>query len=89
MRVASSANSSTAPPASCAGNASPAGRAPAYFRWHGSPRIYFDAYPAASLAGLASRLRGRRGAWVIFDNTAHGHATADALALRALLARER
>lgn len=69
------------------GNASPAGPAPPYVRWHGSPRLYFDAYSAAQLAELAARVRGRRGAWVIFDNTAHGHATANALALRALLDR--
>ena len=77
-----------ADPPRFAGNASPAGSAPPYYRSHGAPRIYFDAYSDAQLAGLAAQLRGRRGAWAIFDNTAHGHATANALALRALLDRE-
>lgn len=65
------------------GNQSPAGPAPPYFRWHGSPRIYYDAYADAQLDDLAAQVRGRRGAWVVFDNTGGGHATAHALALRA------
>ncbi|RZA18837.1 MAG: DUF72 domain-containing protein [Lysobacteraceae bacterium] len=67
------------------GNEAPAGPAPPYFRWHGSPRIYHDPYSTAQLRALADQVRGRRGAWVIFDNTTHGHATANALALRAML----
>lgn len=67
------------------GNDRPSGCAPPYVRWHGSPRIYFDAYSDTQLVNLADRLRGRRGAWVIFDNTAHGHATANALMLRRIL----
>lgn len=60
-----------------------------YHRLHGAPRVYHSAYGAAYLAGLAERLRA--GAiegiptWCIFDNTASGAATADALALRAML----
>jgi uncharacterized protein YecE (DUF72 family) len=45
----------------------------AYFRLHGSPRMYFSAYDDAFLDALARRVRGlsRSGeVWVIFDNTA-------------------
>ena len=67
-------------------DALPAGARPAYWRWHGSPRVYYDAYEDARLAPLADALRADPGAWAIFDNTAHGHATHDALRLRAMLA---
>jgi uncharacterized protein YecE (DUF72 family) len=54
--------------------------------------MYYDEYPAAALARLVRRaLRGDSSVherWLMFDNTAHGHAIADALvtqrALRAL-----
>ena len=56
-----------------------------YYRLHGSPRIYYSAYDtpyldvlARSLAGHAAR---RVPAWCIFDNTAEGAATANALYL--------
>lgn len=56
-----------------------------YLRLHGSPRIYYDAYAPAALDRLAQRLMRAstrtRTRWCIFDNTALGHATADALAL--------
>ena len=55
-----------------------------YWRWHGSPRIYYSAYDDARLHALATALRahGRtRPAWCIFDNTAHGHAVEDAARL--------
>lgn len=68
------------------GNQLPAGPAPPYVRWHGSPRMYYDGYSDAQLEVLARQVGGKRGAWVIFDNTAHGHATANALALRSMLA---
>ena len=62
----------------------------AYFRWHGSPRMYYDSYDDARLRQLAQALRaaarGRRTAWCIFDNTAGGHALADAARLQAMLA---
>ncbi|HET6434669.1 MAG TPA: DUF72 domain-containing protein [Xanthomonadaceae bacterium] len=62
----------------------------AYFRWHGSPRMYYDSYDDARLRDLAQALRaaarGRRTAWCIFDNTAGGHALADAARLQAMLA---
>lgn len=51
----------------------------AYWRLHGSPRMYYSPYGPARLAALAPRLAPD--AWVIFDNTADGHALADALHL--------
>jgi uncharacterized protein YecE (DUF72 family) len=60
----------------------------AYWRLHGSPRMYWSAYEPAFLETLAteiSRLEANE-AWVIFDNTASGAAAADALALQALTA---
>jgi uncharacterized protein YecE (DUF72 family) len=53
-----------------------------YYRLHGSPRIYYSAYPPETLDRIASRLEeaaasGAR-TWCIFDNTALGAATADA-----------
>lgn len=67
-------------------DAVPGGARPGYWRWHGSPRIYHDSYDDAQLDGLVAWLRRQEGGWVIFDNTASGHATADALRLRARLA---
>jgi uncharacterized protein YecE (DUF72 family) len=64
---------------------------PAYFRLHGSPRLYHSSYSAAYLEALAGRIREvsrRAGAvWCIFDNTAAGAAAANALDLAALLTR--
>jgi uncharacterized protein YecE (DUF72 family) len=58
----------------------------AYYRLHGSPRTYYSAYDAAFLDALAPRLAAApAGAWCIFDNTALGAATADALGLLARL----
>lgn len=74
-----------ADPARFDADAEPGGARPAYYRLHGSPRIYFDAYGEARLRPLAERLCRQRDAWVIFDNTAHGHAVADALCLWRLL----
>lgn len=60
-----------------------------YWRWHGSPRIYYSGYSAEALARLAGHLRhaGRRvaPAWCILDNTAGGHAVADAARLQELV----
>jgi len=47
-----------------------------YWRLHGSPRIYYSDYDAQFLKALSKRVS--LGAWVIFDNTALGHATANA-----------
>jgi len=51
----------------------------AYFRLHGSPKIYYSDYPDLALESLAPRLRETD--WCIFDNTAAFHATGNALAL--------
>lgn len=59
-----------------------------YIRLHGSPRIYHDAYSDHALHRIAHRLqRPGHGAvrWCIFDNTAQGHAVANALSLIAQL----
>ena len=59
-----------------------------YWRWHGSPRMYYSAYDEASLRALADDVhqggtRSRR--WIVFDNTAHGHAIPNAARLQELL----
>jgi uncharacterized protein YecE (DUF72 family) len=60
-----------------------------YLRLHGSPRMYYDAYAEATLARLAGHLLRPRSStqerWCVFDNTALGHATQDALALQTML----
>jgi uncharacterized protein YecE (DUF72 family) len=57
----------------------------AYFRLHGSPRIYYSSYQDDYLAALADRLRSlqraRTPTWCIFDNTTLGAATSNALSL--------
>jgi uncharacterized protein YecE (DUF72 family) len=60
----------------------------AYWRLHGSPRKYWSAYETERLQGWATAMRQlprRTEAWCIFDNTAGGAATANALALADLL----
>ena len=52
-----------------------------YYRLHGSPRMYYSAYPDEYLETLAETLtRAARSAevWCIFDNTAASAATGDA-----------
>ena len=53
-----------------------------YWRLHGSPKIYYSDYGEDALRTLAGRIG--RDAWVIFDNTALGHAAENALRLGAL-----
>lgn len=57
----------------------------AYFRLHGSPRMYYSPYDDAYLDALALRLRDTadraQSVWCIFDNTALGAAWAHALYL--------
>jgi uncharacterized protein YecE (DUF72 family) len=63
-----------------------------YYRWHGSPRMYWSRYDDAWLARQAARIAGWPASavpWAIFDNTAAGAATANALALRSLAAAAR
>jgi uncharacterized protein YecE (DUF72 family) len=62
-----------------------------YLRLHGSPKIYYANYEPDFLDALAGRIaKEKTGAdvWCIFDNTALGHATENALGLRALLQKE-
>lgn len=71
----------------------PEGRKPggwsglAYYRWHGSPRIYYSDYDAAALAQLRKQLdeQVKRGVptWCFLDNTASSAALGNALALTA------
>jgi uncharacterized protein YecE (DUF72 family) len=67
--------------------AMPGGVAPwTYWRWHGSPRMYYDGYEDERLRSLALQMLAvanrRHAAWCIFDNTAAGHAIADAARLQ-------
>jgi uncharacterized protein YecE (DUF72 family) len=61
----------------------------AYFRLHGSPRMYYSDYDRAALAELAARMQAlansAKPCWCIFDNTALGAATPNALALQEML----
>lgn len=61
-----------------------------YFRWHGSPRIYYSNYDREALSIIASRVEERaaagRDAWCIFDNTALGAAFDNASAVLTQLA---
>jgi uncharacterized protein YecE (DUF72 family) len=58
----------------------------AYWRLHGSPKMYYSAYPAEELVRLAGEIAGVEGeAWCIFDNTAGGAAAGQALDLVARL----
>jgi len=51
-----------------------------YYRLHGSPRIYHSAYSAEYLDSLARKLaKPDAPTWCIFDNTAQGEATINAL----------
>ena len=66
----------------------------AYWRLHGSPRMYYSAYEAEALAAVAGAMRaaamGAAGAaqtWCVFDNTTSGAAMANALSLQAMLGR--
>ena len=57
----------------------------AYFRLHGSPRVYWSSYAAGAIEAQARRVRAldSRSAevWTIYDNTASGAALANALEL--------
>ena len=48
--------------------------------WAGKPEIYYSRYSEDYLDTLAATL-ARTGGWCIFDNTADGEATANALGL--------
>ncbi len=54
-----------------------------YLRLHGSPKIYYSTYPQSRLVEVAESLHAAAAtggrAWCIFDNTALGAATSNAL----------
>jgi len=60
-----------------------------YYRWHGSPRMYFSTYSQQSLAELANQLlasaESSESVWCIFDNTAEGAALKNALEMSEML----
>ena len=62
----------------------------AYFRLHGSPRLYYSRYTPDFVNGLAAQLANlATGAqvWCVFDNTASGFAIQNALELTGKLKR--
>ncbi len=80
------------PPKGSALAASPGGDLSVrYWRLHGAPRTYYSEYDEEALRGLAGRLTTDAAAlpdaerWVVFDNTALGFATENALRLAELL----
>lgn len=59
-----------------------------YWRLHGSPRTYYSDYDEATLLDIANALTSeaqQHATWVIFDNTALGHASANVIRLGELL----
>jgi uncharacterized protein YecE (DUF72 family) len=75
-----------ADPAPWPGAGEPGGaRRLAYFRLHGQPRKYYSDYDPEGLASLRKQVSIARGraseVWIIFDNTALGHALGNALAV--------
>jgi uncharacterized protein YecE (DUF72 family) len=52
----------------------------AYYRLHGSPKMYYSDYSSDALLGVAKKLRKQD--WCIFDNTAASHALGNALDLQ-------
>jgi uncharacterized protein YecE (DUF72 family) len=74
-----------------AGGERPGGRRQfAYFRWHGSPRLYYSKYSDEQLGRFASIVASTkaREIWCVFDNTARHAAWDDALVLSKLLAMQ-
>jgi uncharacterized protein YecE (DUF72 family) len=62
----------------------------AYFRLHGSPRVYYSSYSddyLTELAGRLVRLAAGASVWCVFDNTASGAAAENALALEGKVRR--
>jgi uncharacterized protein YecE (DUF72 family) len=57
----------------------------AYWRLHGSPRMYRSSYDGR-LEDYARAIAAHGPAWCIFDNTASSAATSDALALQSMVA---
>lgn len=63
-----------------------------YLRLHGSPRMYYDVYADATLQRIAQRLKRAAAThaenWCMFDNTALGHATRNALTMQRMVAMD-
>jgi uncharacterized protein YecE (DUF72 family) len=57
----------------------------AYFRLHGSPRMYYSPYSVEHLKGVAAVAGAAAETWCIFDNTAAGAAWSDAATLQRLI----
>jgi uncharacterized protein YecE (DUF72 family) len=59
----------------------------AYWRLHGSPRMYYSPYGDDALHALAEDMSAPAAheTWCVFDNTASGAAVADALRLQAVM----
>jgi uncharacterized protein YecE (DUF72 family) len=77
-----------ADPARCLGAQTPGGAIRlAYFRWHGSPHLYYSKYSAAQLTTFAESVRSTQATeiWCIFDNTARFAAWDDGIQFEALL----
>jgi uncharacterized protein YecE (DUF72 family) len=79
-----------ADPAKAPGGGSPGGcKRLAYYRLHGSPKIYYSAYSSDFLSQLAAQIKalGSRTTEVccVFDNTARYEAWSNALQLRTVL----
>jgi uncharacterized protein YecE (DUF72 family) len=58
----------------------------AYFRLHGSPRMYYSHYSIDYLQGVAAAAAASAETWCIFDNTAAAAAWPDAITLQRLIA---
>jgi uncharacterized protein YecE (DUF72 family) len=81
-------------PALTASAATPsADRDVAYFRLHGSPKIYYSDYSDVALRGYAKQLRvaakQSREVWCIFDNTALGFAANNAVSMQNIVHKSR
>lgn len=65
----------------------PEGMTATYYRLHGSPEMYYSSYNEEYLQTLADQLKqvADSECWCIFDNTALGHATENAIRLLDLL----
>jgi uncharacterized protein YecE (DUF72 family) len=77
-----------ADPARCVGAGEAGGaRRFAYFRWHGTPCLYYSKYSGAQLHAFAAEVRGSKAKeiWCIFDNTARYAAWDNALQFRRLV----
>jgi uncharacterized protein YecE (DUF72 family) len=63
----------------------------AYFRLHGSPRTYYSSYTDEFLNRISVQIKNlarRAKVWCVFDNTASGAATINAIELKAKVLRD-